>query len=77
MYIWEVKISLRKRQRVREQQLNIAVVFLRFCKQKDERLVASISSTTTITNMNPGRTQEMMMPAHKNFVLVLVVVVKS
>ena len=42
------------------------------------RFVASISSsTTTITNMNPGITQEMMMSAHKNFVLVLVVVVKS
>ena len=31
---------------------------LRFCKQKDERLVASISSsTTTISNRNVGRTQ--------------------
>ena len=42
----------------------------------NKRHVASISSyTTTITNMNPGRTQEMMMSAHKNVVLVLVVVV--
>ena len=49
---------------------------LRFCTQRDERLSASISSTTTITNRNPGRTQETMMSAHKNFVLVLVVVVK-
>ena len=48
--------------------------------QRDEQVVASISSsTTTLTNMNPGRTHEMMMSAHKNFVLVLVavVVVKS
>ena len=50
---------------------------LRFCTQIDERLIASISSsTTTIPNRNPGRTQEMM-SAHKNFVHVLVVVVKS
>ena len=49
---------------------------LHFCKQRDGRFVASISlSTTTITNMNPGRTQKMMMSAHKNVVLVLVVVV--
>ena len=48
---------------------------LGFCTQIDERLIASISSsTTTIPNMNPGRTQKMMMSAHKNFVLVLVVV---
>ena len=51
---------------------------LRFCTQRDERLIASFSSsTTTITNMNPGRTQEMMMSEHKNSVLVLVVVVRS
>ena len=53
---------------------------LHFCTQRDERLIASIlSSTTTITNMNPGRTKEMMISAHTNFVLVLVfvVVVKS
>ena len=51
---------------------------LRFCTQRDERLIASISlSTTTITNRNPGRKQEMMMPAHKTSVLALVVVVKS
>ena len=49
---------------------------LRFCTQRDERLVASISSSTTeITNRNPGRTQEMIMSAHTNSVLVLVVVV--
>ena len=47
-----------------------------FCTQRNERLIASISSsTTTIPNRNPGRTQEMMMSAHKNVVLVLVVVV--
>ena len=51
---------------------------LGFCTQRDERLIASISSsTTTVTNRNPGITQEMNMSAHKNFVLVLVVVVKS
>ena len=51
---------------------------VRFCTKRDERLVASISSsTTTITNRNPGRSQEMIMSAHKNPVLVLVVVVKS
>ena len=46
-----------------ENDNEIALSFsLRFCKQRDERLVASISlSTTTITNMNPIRTQEMMM----------------
>ena len=49
---------------------------LRFCTQRDERLIASISSSTTKnTNRNQGRTQEMMMSAHKNFVLVLVIVV--
>ena len=49
---------------------------LGFCTQIDGRLIASISSsTTTIPNMNPARTQEMMMSAHINFVLVLVVVV--
>ena len=49
---------------------------LRFWKQRDERLVASISSSTTaITNRNPGIIQEMMMSAHKNVFLVLVVVV--
>ena len=49
---------------------------LRICTQRDERLIASISSpTTTITNRNPGRTQEMTMSGHNNFVLVLVVVV--
>ena len=49
---------------------------LRFCTQRDERLIASISSsTTTITNRNPAITQEMMKSAHKHFVLVLVVVV--
>ena len=49
---------------------------LRFCTQKDERLIASFaSSTTTKTNMNPVRTQEMLTSALKNFVLVLVVVV--
>ena len=37
---------------------------LRFCKQRDERLIASISSTTTITNRNLGITQEMKMSAH-------------
>ena len=48
----------------------------RFCTQRDERLVASISSSsTTITNINPDRTQEMMMSAHRNLVLELVVVV--
>ena len=51
---------------------------LRFCTKRDERLVASISSsTTTIANRNPGRSQEMIMSAHKNPVLVLVVVLKS
>ena len=71
----EVKISLR--QRVRQRQCNIAVVFVTFLyKKRDERLIASISSsTTTITNRNPGITQEMMISAHKHFVLVLVVVV--
>ena len=52
---------------------------LRFCTQIDERLIASISSsTTTIPKRNTERTQEMM-SAHKNFVhvLVVVVVVKS
>ena len=45
---------------------------LRFCTQRDERLIASLSSSnTTITKMNPGRTQEMMMSAHTNVVLVL------
>ena len=35
---------------------------LRFCTQRDKRLIASISSsTTTITNRNPGITQEMKM----------------
>ena len=34
-------------------------------------------ATTTITNRNQGRTQEMIMSAHTKFVLVLVVVVKS
>ena len=49
---------------------------LRFCTQRDERLIASISSsTTTITNRNPGITQEMIMSAPQNVVLVLVVVV--
>ena len=49
---------------------------LRFCTQRDERLIVYISSSTTmITNRNPGRTQEMMMSAHTNFVIVLVVVV--
>ena len=44
----------------------------------DERLVAFISSsTTTITNNNKGNPQEMMTPAHKNVVLILIVVVKS
>ena len=60
-----------------ENNNEISISFsLRFCTQRDERLIASfLSSTTTITNMNPGRTQEMMMSqsAHKNFVLVLVV----
>ena len=73
----EVKISLRQRQRVRERHLNIAVVRVTFYTQRDEPLIASFSSTATITNMNPGRTQEMMMSAYKKFVLVLVVVVKS
>ena len=51
---------------------------LRFCTQRDERLIACIpSSATTITNRNPERTQEMMMSPHKNFVLIVVVVVKS
>ena len=50
--------------------------WLRFCTQKDERLIASFSSsTTTKTNMNPIRAQEMLMSALKNVVLVLVVVV--
>ena len=48
---------------------------LRFCRQRDERPIAPISSTTMIPNRNPGRTQEMMMSAHTNFVLVLIVVV--
>ena len=49
---------------------------LRFCTQRDERLIASVSSfTTTITNRNQGITHEMNMSAHKNVVLVLVVVV--
>ena len=48
---------------------------LRFCTQRDERLIAS--STTTIPNRNPKRTQKMIMSEHTNFVLVLVVVVKS
>ena len=49
---------------------------LRFCAQRGERLIGSISSSTTkMTNRNPGRTQEMMMSVHKNFVLILVVVV--
>ena len=49
---------------------------LRFCKQSNEQLIASISSyTTTISNRKPGRTQDMMTSAHTNFVLVLVVVV--
>ena len=53
-------------------------ISLSFCTERDERLIASISwSTTTITNRNPGSTQEMVMLAHKNFILVLVVVVKS
>ena len=44
-----------------------------FCTQRVERLIASISSsTTTMTNRNPGRAQEMM-SAHTNFVLVVVV----
>ena len=52
------------------------IVFVMFCTQRDERLIASISSsTTTITNRNTGRTQEMMMSAHTEFVLVLLVVV--
>ena len=42
------------------------LVLLHFCTQRDERPIASISlSTTTIPNRNPGRTQEMMMSAHK------------
>ena len=49
---------------------------VRFCTFEDEWLIASISSsTTTIMNRNPGISQEMMMSAHKNFVLVRVVVV--
>ena len=49
---------------------------LRFCTQRDKRLIASISSSSTaITIGNPRRTQEMMISAHTNFVLVLVVVV--
>ena len=60
-----------------ENEKEISLSFsLRFCTQREERLVASISSsTTTITNTNPGRTKERMISAHKNFVLVLVVVV--
>ena len=55
IYIREVKIS----QRERERQCNIATVLLRFCTTKDERIISSISSsTTTITNRTPGRTQE-------------------
>ena len=39
----------------------------------DERLIASILlSTKTIANRNPGRTQEMMMSAHKYFILIVV-----
>ena len=58
--------------------MNNAVVFDTFCTQRDERIIASFSSsTTTITNRNPGRTQEIIMSAHKNVVLVLVVAVKS
>ena len=49
---------------------------LRFCAQREERLPASISSSTT-TITNTGKTQEMMLSAHKNVVLALVVVVKS
>ena len=64
-----------------ENDIEISLSFsLRFCRQRDERLVASISlSTRTITNRNTGRTQEMVMSAYTNFVLVLVgvVVVKS
>ena len=49
---------------------------LLFCTQRDERLIASISlSTTTITNRNRGITQEMMISAHTKNVLVPVVVV--
>ena len=53
----------------------ISLLFLlRFCTQRDEQLIASISSsTTTITNRNPGITQEMKMSAHKNFLVVVVV----
>ena len=62
-----------------ENDNEISISFsLRFYTKRDERLIASISSsTTTITNRNRGRTQEMMMSAHTNFVLALVVVVKS
>ena len=60
-----------------ENDIEISLSFSsRFCTQKDERLIASnSSSTTTITNRNSEITQEMRMYAHKNFVLVLVVVV--
>ena len=34
--------------------------------------MASISLSTTITNRNPEKTHEMMMSAHKHFVLVVV-----
>ena len=48
---------------------------MKYCYiQRDERLIAFISSSTA-RNRNPGITQEMEMSAHKNFVLVLVVVV--
>ena len=76
--IREVTISRQQRERY-ENDNDISLSFsLRFCKQRNERLVAFISSfTTTITNMNQGRTQEMMISVHTNFVLVLAVVVKS
>ena len=41
---------------------------LRFCTERDERLIASISSSAkTVTNRNPGRIQKMMIVStHKS-----------
>ena len=77
-YVKEVKIHYDNDNEY-ENNNEISLSFsLRFCTERDERLIASISSsTTTITNRNPGITQEMKMSAHTNLVLVLVVVVKS
>ena len=78
MYLFNREVQISLQQLVRERQLDIAVVFVTVFTQIDERLVASISSsTTTTTTMNQGRTQEMITSAHKHFVLVLVVAVKS